>query len=138
MENSKIKNIVITMENCESYYIPVENIRMFSVDGFTEKLTIHYYHNNNISKSKRAYKVHLIIKNPENIKSFYDFSKPFQERVKSVNDICYINIQYLDGSEFGFYVPWDYKNNNYNSWQHTKINENGDLVIDIRKRRNNG
>ena len=132
----KIKSINITFENCESYSIPYSSINNMNIEGFKERLFIHYNDRGECSKSQTAYSVSLIIKKTEEIKPFYEFSKPFFDRVNQYNDICYITINYEDGKRFGFYVPWDYSDEQYNSYQKAKYIKDS-LHIDIRRKNKN-
>ena len=129
----KIKSIDITLENCEQYNIPANCVQFMNVRGFTDIITIHWNNTGDYTQYKEAYYFELKVKDSQNIKAHWDFSKPFFERVHGDNDITYINLNYEDGKTFGFYVPWDYNDEQYNSYQKTYIDKDNVMTIKIRR-----
>jgi len=128
----KIESINITFENCESYNVPAELINSMYIKGFQENI---YMHNGKgeLSNYKRAYSFIITIKNDNNIKPYYDHSNSFSERVIEYNDICVITLNYIDNKKFTFYVPWDYADQQSNSYQKIRHNKDGSISIDIKR-----
>lgn len=131
---NRIKSIDITFENCESFTIPSSCIEFMNVEGFKTRYFINNA-NGNYSKINRAYYVYLKIKDSNEIKKDYNFSEEFFIRVKKYNDITSIQYNYDNGKRFKFYVPWNYKDKQYNSWQKVKEVKDGIIHIEIKRRK---
>lgn len=128
--SKQIEKIIIGMENCESYHIPVECVRYMSVCGFEENIQMSY---GRYSDYRRAYSFYIKIKNDSKIKPIYNFSENFNERIQKYDDVCVITLCYQNGEEFTFYVPWDYSNEFHNSYQKVKLDKNKNIIITITK-----
>lgn len=130
MDNNKIiKNVRICFENCETYLIPSDSIKLDIGELSTSTV-------NNTNNYNHAKSITMVINNLSNIKPFYEWSDPFSKRIKRYDDVCLITIEYDDESEFKVYVPWNHDDDQYNSYQKTKIDSvSGELTVDIRKRR---
>jgi len=131
----KFKSIGVTLENCEHYTIPAKCIDKMLVDGFKTRYFIQGDYGD-CSKYLRAYYFKLSLKNTNEIIPSYDFSKPFNERIHTGGDITSITIEYENNKSFSFYVPWNYKDQQYNSWQIVKKNDDGYIDIEIKKPKN--
>lgn len=129
----KIKQIEIGLENCEVYIVPHSSVKYMYTEGFNQIYNIHYNENGECSKYYRAYSFEVKLKNLENIKAHWDFSESFKERIHSGGDITYITFVYEDGKKFSFYVPWNYDNDQYNSYQNVWTDKKGLMNIKIKK-----
>lgn len=130
----KIQSIDITLENCEQYNIPYNCIEFMNVEGFNQIFTIHYSNKGECSKHHRAYSFELKVKDSTEIKAYWDFSRPFFKRINTNGDITHITFNYEDGKKFSFYVPWNYNDSQYNTYQQVYINK--DSIMNIKIRRN--
>jgi len=130
----KFKCIEVTLENSEYYIIPAKCIDRMNVDGFKKKYYIQGDYGD-CSTSLRAYSFLLSVKNLKDIKAYWEWSKPFSERIFTGGDITAVAICYEDNSNFTFYVPWNYKNDQSNSWQTVRKNQDESMKIEIKKPR---
>jgi len=131
--SKNLKSMTIAFENCESYDIHPECIEWFSFNGF--KSTIMFQSPNDVFCHDRADCVKIHLSNLDKIKRNEIFQNEFKDRVHQYRDICYIRLNYEEGSDYGFYVPWNFKDGEQNnSWQNVKI-EDGEMIIVISKKK---
>ena len=92
----------------------------------------YYNYRKIMSESKNAEKVILQIKDSPEIKHCWDFTEEaFLSRIQYKN-LCAININYTDDTNFYFYTPWNHEDEYINLYETVEIQD--DVVkITIKK-----
>lgn len=134
-ENFKIKEVIFDFENCDSLKIDYKFIKNLSFKGVKNK------QNNSISK----YTNYINIKIDKEIlnKEFkeFDIDEYSTNVLNRLNccDIVDITIVYDSSvikSNKSFYPGWSEKDWQTNHFQNNTIDNNGDLIIEIKKAEN--
>jgi hypothetical protein len=108
MKLDKVKSITIGFENCEVYEIPLEYIRNFICEGITETISMaSTADGKDALVRRRAERCYFAIK-----KLFSD--EKFEAHM-GYKHITHYYVNYTDGSEYYFSVPWNVDNEYTNS-----------------------
>ena len=137
---TKVKEIVLVLENCEYINIPTKhlgNIIIEDIDISVRRNAI-----NSIDKLQTASSIYLDIIKPEIIKTLGLFDEDDEEslscsqRLIQHEDITSVEVVYEDDSKEGYFVDWNWDNEYINSYQDTQLSKNGNLhvLIDRKKK----
>ena len=136
---TKVKEIVLVLENCEYIKIPTKhlgNIIIEDVDMSVRRTAI-----NAIDKIQTANSIYLEIIKPEIIKTLGMFNEDDEEslscsqRLMQHEDITSIEVAYDDSKE-EYFVDWDWDSEYINNYQDTQMANNGNLHILINRKKN--
>lgn len=136
---TKVKEIVLVLENCEYIKIPTKhlgNIIIEDVDMSVRRTAI-----NAIDKIQTANSIYLEIIKPEIIKTLGMFNEDDKEslscfqRLMQHEDITSIEVAYDDSKE-EYFVDWDWDSEYINNYQDAQMANNGNLHILINRKKN--
>lgn len=106
----KIKNIHIVLENCEVFEVPTKCIDYLTLKNINKTIGVNYYQykNGEVDETIKPEEVYLAVKNFSEIKNITGFPdpEPFIDRMNSHKDITHIDLNYEDGSNEYYTVPW--------------------------------
>lgn len=137
---TKVKEIVLVLENCEYIKIPTKhlgNIIIEDVDVSVRRIAI-----NSIDKQMSAQSIYLDIIKPETIKTLGLFGEDDEnslscsKRVLQYEDMTSVVVIYDDDSKEEYFVDWNRGNEYINSYQSTKLAKNGNLHVLINRKKN--
>ena len=133
--------IEITFENCETMSIDAQDINYIYIDGITDSYCFRRYSEDNVFESDIKECKHFVIILEETAdiehKAFGvddDVKETVFQRLTEFNDITSIEL-HKEKENITIQVPWNYENEEINSWQESKlINNNKQLRIEIKER----
>ena len=131
----KLRSLELCLENCEIIKFPNKYLRGFFLDEITETLRFYNYDDPRINRSFYASDFRVeILPDANTMDSFVtDYPNkrlPF-ERLQEWPDITCISLNFNRDSEV-YYLPWKGTDEN-NTLQKTRINNNGSLIIRVKK-----
>lgn len=135
----KLKNIILTFENCDSMEILAKYIRSLYIKKASDIIEQVYYADKDreveIETYKSAQEIYFIVKDSKNLtyKPFDLFeSDTVFNRLMEFSDITHITLVYFDGSRQTITAPYEDEYNDDNKYQSTiYVRGFDDLIISI-------
>jgi hypothetical protein len=127
--SEKCNHILLVFENCDALEIPVKDVLFCHIQEVHRNL--------DITNSKEYFscnQIHLVL-DAEILKKETAFDFEVTEHFTKFHDITSVNIVYEDGTQEGFYAPWNYAESNEmtNSFETTLFTGN-QIIIDIERK----
>lgn len=135
---TKVKEIVLVLENCEYIKIPTKHLANLIVEDID--ISVRRTAINSIDKQMSAKSIYLEIIKPETIKTLGLFDEDDEEslncsqRLIQYNDIASVEVIY-DNSKEEYFVDWNWFSDYENSYQDTQLAKNGNLHILINRKK---